>query len=88
MSKAKEVKGEKESGEDQEEESSEKSSKKDEKKEKEGNKGEKAGSDKKTEAKTEPTKIMDEKENGEFSAIEILVPKEELKKDKDLIKKI
>ena len=38
--------------------------------------------------KEDPIYKNGEKENGEFSAIEILVPTDQLKKDKELIKKI
>lgn len=44
--------------------------------------------DKQSEAKGDADSKKGEKENGEFSAIEILVPTAELVKDKDLIKKI
>ena len=87
MNKAKEVKGEKDLSNVQQEEDIHIEKTEDSKDKKTENK---TTSQEKTkeESTSNKTEKKEEKENGEFSAIEILVPTTELVKDKELIKKI
>jgi hypothetical protein len=93
MSKAKEVKGEQDESNVQESEEETSATKKEDTKEKKTEKKVEPDSKQVTKegdknvAKEDPAQ-KNEKENGEFSAIEIRVPTTELAKDKELIKKI
>jgi len=92
MSKAKEVKGEKDVSNVQEKEEINITVKKEDSNDKKTESGSVAKYDdkKKEETKDVSSNKKDDstKENGEFSAIEILVPTTELAKDKELINKI